>query len=220
MDPRVAALIDALAHDRTSGAAELARRAAQALALVPPADLPEAAAAVARAQPAMAAVYNAVQAALRGALPAFLENLGRVPDVSSLLRGRVVLTHSHSSAVVSAIRNAGVAAAVCTESLPGGEGRTAAAALGARLIPDAALYREMAGVDVVVVGADAVTPELVVNKLGTALVALAARERGVPAYVLAGSEKLVPAAWQPVLGELFEATPRSWFTAVLTPIST
>jgi translation initiation factor 2B subunit (eIF-2B alpha/beta/delta family) len=45
---------------------------------------------------------------------------------------------------------------------------------------------------VVMVGADAVTPQGVVNKIGTYALALAARERNVPFYVLAGTEKFLP----------------------------
>lgn len=46
--------------------------------------------------------------------------------------------------------------------------------------------------DLVLVGADAVTPEAVVNKAGTRLLALAARAAGVPMYVATDSGKLSP----------------------------
>jgi hypothetical protein len=46
--------------------------------------------------------------------------------------------------------------------------------------------------DLVLVGADAVTPEAVVNKAGTCLLALAARAAGVPMCVAADSGKLSP----------------------------
>jgi translation initiation factor 2B subunit (eIF-2B alpha/beta/delta family) len=46
--------------------------------------------------------------------------------------------------------------------------------------------------DLVLVGADAVTPEAVVNKAGTRLLALAARAAGVPVCVAADSGKLSP----------------------------
>ena len=72
-----------------------------------------------------------------------------------------------------------------------------AKALGAkgirtRLVVDSAAPSLMVECDVVVVGADAVTPEGVVNKIGTYALALAARERNVPFYVLAGTEKFLP----------------------------
>ncbi len=220
MQEHIASLIDNIARDRTAGAAELAVRAAQALSLVPPDKLKEAAAAVKRAQPAMASVYNAAEAALAGELDRFLARLRTSADViarraAPLLRGKAVLTHSYSSTVVHALEKAGAAHVACTESQPGGEGRTTAARVHGVVIPDMAVCAELARIDVVVVGADAVTPEIVVNKIGTAVVALAARERRVPAYVLCGSDKYVPAEWNPNLGELFERTPRTWFSGII-----
>lgn len=220
MQARIASLIDAIARDRASGAAELALRAAEALALAAPEELPEAAAAVVRAQPAMAALYNAARAALAGELEAFTTRLRASPEAiarraEAVVRGRTVLTHSYSSTVVRALQQGHPARVICTESQPGGEGRETAGRLGAEVIPDMAAYRALERVDAVVVGADAVTPECVVNKIGTAMVALAARERRVPVYVLCGSEKYVPAEWQPELGGLFERAPRGLFASVI-----
>ncbi|MGE5488706.1 MAG: hypothetical protein ACM3ZB_12900 [bacterium] len=223
MQDRVASLIETIARDRSAGAAELAVRAAEALALAAPEELPEAAAAVMRAQPAMAAVYNAARAALAGELEAFTARLRASADIIArriepIVRGKTVLTHSYSSTVVQALRRAGPVRVICTESQPGGEGRETAARLGGEVIPDMAAYSALEHVDAVVVGADAVTPEYVVNKTGTAMVALAARERGVPAYVLCGSEKFVPAEWKPELGALFELAPRALFTSVIDDV--
>jgi len=220
LNPALTARIQELARDRTGGAAELAVLAAGILEDASPGELKAAAEAVMRAQPAMAPVYNAAQAALAGRLPEFLARLRRsavrvAEKAAGLVAAKTVLTHSYSSTVVQALRYAPPARLLCTESLPGGEGRRTASLLQGEVIPDAAVYSALAGVEVAVVGADAVTPTFVVNKLGTALVALAAGARGVPVWVLCGSEKFVPAAWSPHLGELFEATPRAWFTGVL-----
>lgn len=225
LNPSLAASVEELARDRTHGAAELALRAAELLARASPNELPAAAQAVIQAQPAMAPVYNAAQAALRGRLPEFLASLRQSRDAlarkaAPLTAGRTVLTHSYSSTVVHALRFASPARLLCTESLPGGEGRRTASLLHGEVIPDAAVYSVLACVEVAVVGADAVTPAVVVNKLGTALLALAARARGVPVWVLCGSEKFVPVDWNPDLGELFEATPRSWFTGVVDDTGT
>lgn len=219
---RLRALIEAIARDRTSGAAELAVRAAEALRLARREELDEAARAVMAAQPAMASVYNAAQAALQGEDPeAFIERLRNAPAeiarrAAPLLAGRVVLTHSYSATVIAALTAAHPARVLSTESQPGGEGARTAAVTGGSTIPDAAVYRAMSEVQIAVVGADAVTPDTVVNKIGTALIALAAREWGVPCYVLCGSEKFVPPNWSAEVGGLFEATPRAWFTAVIT----
>lgn len=214
-----AARIAGIARDRDSGAAELALRAADALSQIAPDEIAEAAQAVMRAQPAMAAVYNAARAALDGRLPDFVDRLRQSGEAIArgareLTRDKMVLTHSYSSTIIRALSEARPARIVCTESLPGGEGRRTAAALGAEVIADAAVYTALAAVDIVVVGADAVTPGVIVNKIGTALVALAARERRKPAWVLCGEEKFVPASWQPEFGDLFEATPRGWFAGI------
>ena len=50
----------------------------------------------------------------------------------------------------------------------------------------------MGEADLVLVGADAVTPQAAVNKAGTRLLALAARAAGVPMCVAADSGKLSP----------------------------
>lgn len=216
--PELAGRIEEIALDRAGGAAELALRAAAVLAEAGQGELEEAAAAVKRAQPAMASVWNAAQAALAGTLAGFVEEMRsgqeRINRIARELFGsRCVLTHSRSSTVIAALRAARPARIICTESLPGGEGRWTAADLEGELIPDTLVWRNLAQVDAVAVGADAVTEDTVVNKVGTALIALAARERGIPAYVLCGREKVVvDEGWQPEFGDLFEAIPRNWFT--------
>ncbi|MCW5980025.1 MAG: hypothetical protein KIT09_18225 [Bryobacteraceae bacterium] len=220
LDLSLSARIDEIAKDRAAGAAELALRAADALRLARADELGEAAQAIVRAQPAMASVYNAARAALGGRLEEFTERLRRSSEAiarkaAGLIRGKAVLTHSYSSTVARALREGGPSRVICTESLPGGEGRRTAALAGGDFIADAAVYSALADVDVVVVGADAVTPDAVINKVGTALMVLAARERGKPAWALCGVDKFVSSEWQPRLGELFEPTPRDWFTGIV-----
>lgn len=142
-------------------------------------------------------------------------------------RGRerwpTVLTLSRSGTVragLSALRRAGWDPVVMVgEGRPGNEGRELARELrdpdrgggvDARLVTDAAVTALAAGSSpgeswtpdpertAVVVGADAVGPEVFLNKVGTRALAVAARERGVPVLVLADAAKVVPA-------ELFES---------------
>jgi translation initiation factor 2B subunit (eIF-2B alpha/beta/delta family) len=61
-----------------------------------------------------------------------------------------------------------------------------------RLVADFAALPLVGESDLVMVGADAITPEGVVNKIGTYGLALAARAKGVSFYVLAGQEKFLP----------------------------
>ncbi len=121
-----------------------------------------------------------------------------------LAGGPWVFTHSASSTVRNALLycgEAGVGLTVhCTESRPVNEGAALARELAGHGIPATlctdslafSLLRQ-AGRAVLVVGADAVTAAGVVNKAGTLGLATAARTWGVPCYVLAGSEKFMPA---------------------------
>jgi translation initiation factor eIF-2B subunit delta len=108
-----------------------------------------------------------------------------------------VMTLSYSSTVLGVLEHAQAIEVICPEGRPLCEGLRTAKALGAkgirtRLVVDSAAPSLMGECDVVVVGADAVTAEGVVNKIGTYALALAARERNVPFYVLAGQEKFLP----------------------------
>lgn len=259
LPPLVQARIEAIRNNRTSGAADLAAEAAEALVLaaeIAPHTVDEAARAVAAAQPVMAPLINlgrAVSAAedpraaarefvsrMREAAPRVAENGAKL-----IRGGESVLTHSYSSAVLGAFRAAHAAGtrfrAVCTESRPLCEGATLAARLAGEgietvLIPDAAaasLLRECA---LVLVGADAVSPRGVMNKIGTALIAMAAAALRVPVYALCGSEKLLPPDCElppepakdsrEILAELvpnlavrnfyFEWTPMEYITGIVT----
>ncbi len=84
-----------------------------------------------------------------------------------------------------------------SESRPHLEGTTFARALrevGIRstLVVDAALPRLVRDAGLVLVGADSVSEDEFVNKVGTFPLALAAREAGVPLYVAALGDKFLP----------------------------
>jgi translation initiation factor 2B subunit (eIF-2B alpha/beta/delta family) len=110
---------------------------------------------------------------------------------SSLIKdGFEVLTHSRSSTIekilVHAYREISFHTVV-TESRPQNEGRILAESLAERGMPVTYIVDAAAGAfepDLVVVGADAVTPHYVVNKIGTSL--LAAR---FPVYVACTTHK-------------------------------
>lgn len=104
--------------------------------------------------------------------------------------GSTVLTHSLSSTVAEVLRLLqGRATVVFTESRPGLEGHRLAQWLSAsemtgQLITDAQLGHFASQADVALVGADAVLADgAVVNKVGTYLLALAARDHELPFYV-------------------------------------
>ncbi len=159
----------------------------------------------------------------------------------ALRRSRRVLTHSASRACLEALlqwRTAG-AEVVVTESRPKREGLDMArqlTAAGARVtvISDAAMGLFVPRCSAVLVGADAIGEHgELVNKAGTRLAVLAARDAGVPAYAVTQTHKICPSGWPLSLapqspGDLarvsrarvaniaFDATPMRWFAAVLT----
>ncbi len=116
--------------------------------------------------------------------------------------GSVVFTHCHSSTVTRMLAKAKADGVdfrvVCTETRPAYQGRITAKELvglgiDTTFIVDSAARTFMADVDVVFVGADAITSEgNVVNKIGTGGIAVIASESRVPFYVVAELLKFDP----------------------------
>ena len=111
-----------------------------------------------------------------------------------------LLTHSRSSTVLEALLEARRAkkdfTVFATESRPLFEGRTLAASLAdngvsVTLIADAAASLVMDHVELVLVGADQLTPQYLINKIGTRMIALAAREKKVPVFAACDSSKFI-----------------------------
>ncbi|HXG90820.1 MAG TPA: hypothetical protein VNN73_00430 [Blastocatellia bacterium] len=274
---RVRALVDEIAADNSSGAAEIVCRAAEAFSLLEEnqseADIERArkrvieiCAALVRAQPVMsplARLASAVVAASFESLTAdevvrsaavaarsFVDNAKRAAARTVTIAGEMipngarVLTHSRSStalaAFVEARRSGKEFSVVATESRPLLEGRALAETLAREnvnvtVIADAAAAVVLDEVDFVFVGADRVTTECVVNKIGTRMIALAARERAVPVYSLCDTSKFIahdfgsaneqrsgdelwPGAPKGivVINRYFEPTPLEYFAGVVT----
>ena len=132
----------------------------------------------------------------------------KIAEVGSkrILNHSRVLTHCHSSTVtnmlIKAKQNGKRFEVVCTESRPVFQGRITAkemlnAEIKTTLIVDSAVRHFMNEVDLVIVGADAITSEgNIVNKIGTSMVALAAKEARTPFYVSSELLKFDPATIQ------------------------
>jgi len=115
----------------------------------------------------------------------------------------VVLTHCHSSTVTNLLKRAKyegkVFELICTETRPVLQGQITAKEmldLGIKttFIVDSAARFFMNDVDLVLVGADAITSEgNVINKIGTSMVALVAHEARAPFYVVSELLKFDPA---------------------------
>jgi translation initiation factor 2B subunit (eIF-2B alpha/beta/delta family) len=147
-----------------------------------------------------------------------------------LLRGRRVFTLSRSETVTEALLQAAPAWVGVAESRPGGEGSDVERALRKNGIavdrfPDAAMAAVIVerDVEVALVGADAVLPSgAVVNKVGTRLLALAARDEDVPMYAVCAEDKIAIDEDLPIeradTGKvpLFEPTPSRLLTAIVT----
>jgi translation initiation factor 2B subunit (eIF-2B alpha/beta/delta family) len=114
-----------------------------------------------------------------------------------------VLTYSNSATVIAALRYAHdhrrIRRVLLSESRPAYDGRPQALALCAYGITieystDMALFERLAEADVVIVGADAVFPEHLVNKLGTRALVQLTQLQGVPCFSLCAANKFLPTA--------------------------
>jgi len=116
--------------------------------------------------------------------------------------GSVVFTHCHSSTVTRLLAKAKKDGknfkVICTETRPAYQGRITAKELidlgiETTFIVDSAARSFMGNVDVVIVGADAITSEgNVVNKIGSSSIAVLANEARVPFYVVSELLKFDP----------------------------
>ncbi len=120
----------------------------------------------------------------------------KVPD------GGTVITHCHSTTVISVLRRARELGkefkVVVTETRPRYQGKLTArdlldAGIPVTYVVDSAAYLFMKDADLYITGADAITSDgYVVNKIGTALMAVAAEHFSVPYYVAASTLKYDP----------------------------
>lgn len=192
------------------------------------------------ARPSMAALGNRVNRPMAGSeTPADVERgttegivRGAEADeeaaglAAETVAGSRVLTLSRSGTVGTALLEARPAVVVLA-SRPGGEGvdvaeELADAGLDVSPCPDADVYEQLrsGAIDVVLVGADAVTPDGgVVNKVGTRAAALAAERAGVPFYAVCASDKIRPTPTDdelPALEPMFDRTPARLVSSILT----
>ena len=120
------------------------------------------------------------------------------------------------------------------ESLPGGEGRRFAKRLSdhgidSEIVPDSNLFARMAEADCALTGADSITPDGLVNKVGTRVLVEAARCCGRPSYAACSGSKMSPVVLSNMIisqrklserlserSQLFESTPLDRITCVIT----
>jgi translation initiation factor 2B subunit (eIF-2B alpha/beta/delta family) len=221
------ATLDDLASDSEHGAAEIAERAATVLPAIPRRELPDAIETLLRGHPQMAPLWRLASDVLSSEDPStgaerFLGRLSDDTGALSVLAAAlpdVILTISYSSTVREAIRMRHPKQVLCMRSDPGGEGLRMVGAISdstdASVISDDEAVRTLPA-QTVVVGADAITPTSLLNKVLTRRLAEAARDESVPCFVLAGETKFVPD--QLPEGGPFEATALELFSGVATPM--
>jgi ribose 1,5-bisphosphate isomerase len=138
----------------------------------------------------------------------FLQNLEASRELTAdigarrIRDGMLILTHCHSSTVTRMIAKAKADgksfSVICTETRPAFQGRITAremVELGVQtlFIVDSAARSYMGDVDLVFVGADALTSEgNVINKIGTSSIAVLANEARKPFYVVSELLKFDP----------------------------
>jgi ribose 1,5-bisphosphate isomerase len=179
-----------------------------------------------------------------------LEAVEKIGEFGSrkISEGDLILTHSLSSTTLEIFKKARMVgktfSVIVTESRPGLEGHTTASELSKfgipiTLIVDSAAGYMLKGVNTVIVGADSVLADgSIINKVGTYLVALAAKDQSIPFWVATETFKINPSSLsiQPVIEEgppsevidlkrfknlkvrnpYFDITPPKYVTGVIT----
>ncbi len=152
-------------------------------------------------------VVNAANEFIHSSLKA-LEIIGEIGS-KLIENGDTILTHCHSSAVVTILKKAKARdkefKVFVDETRPRYQGRItykelSSIGIDATLIPDSTIGLIMRKIDKVLVGADAIASNgAVVNKIGTSQVALVAYKHSIPFYVAAETYKFSPMT---LIGEL------------------
>jgi translation initiation factor 2B subunit (eIF-2B alpha/beta/delta family) len=207
-----------IAADRLSGATALVLEAIEVLrrASHDRAAVREAAVALVRGQPSMAGFRTAAAVALGPEPDQGLAQLERRLRIAPAAAARLAVpllqlrrTHPRELTIVTCSRSALVERTLlelghhqpvrvcCAESRPGLEGEQLAAVLataGLRVdvYTDAAAGTAVREADCVLVGADALSRDAFVNKVGTEGLAALGRVHGVSVTVVAGREKILP----------------------------
>ena len=155
------------------------------------------------------AVAQEVRPAVRRAVQAFLEQTARAnrslaeATLGVLPQGARILTFSYSSSVLAVLLGAHarrrLSGVLCTESRPMLEGQHLAteltkAGIAVEFGVDAAIATLAERAQLALIGADSITVQGVINKLGTTSLALVCQHLAIPCYVIADRHKWVPAA--------------------------
>jgi ribose 1,5-bisphosphate isomerase len=139
----------------------------------------------------------------------------KIAEVGARRLAGTILTHCHSSTAMAVLKKSkdDIDHVYTTETRPRYQGRLTVKQLlesgfKTTMIVDSAARYYMKKMDYVIVGADVITSEgNVINKIGTASIALAAHEARIPFYVATSLLKFNPLTISGLLEEIEE---RSW----------
>jgi translation initiation factor eIF-2B subunit delta len=252
MHPGFAETIETLRNDSLSSSSEMVRSAIDRILAYGSANEQEwleFGAALISVRPYMAPFFNlgtaVKEAAPRGTLAvhtAVSSLAQKEKDAPSLiaeqvrcLPGHVFITLSYSGTVMQCLLELAKTRemrVIVLRSLPLGEGEMTCSKLlvngvKVEMVDDSMAFSAMAEADHCLVGADAVTSEGVVNKVGTANLALAARQLGKGCHVLTSTLKVAPIKEHDLMlseesgpclrrHQVFELTPLPLFTDLMT----
>jgi translation initiation factor 2B subunit (eIF-2B alpha/beta/delta family) len=228
MDQRLAERVEQVANDDTHGASWLAVQAVDAVceAVELGEDPIELGRKLVQARPAMGAIAGALGRVLASGRSdeqvleearALVESRERASRAISVLLAPhiqgVVMTHSASATVREALEYTPPERVICTVSEPVGEGRELAenlrgAGITADVVDDTDAEHAVGTVDLLLIGADTVFRDgSLVNKIGTAGLAEAAKRAGVPVIVACEVMKVTPVDARDPGEERFDLTP-------------
>ncbi len=228
MDASLEKRVEQVANDDTHGASWLAVQAVDAVceAVELGEDPIEVGRKLVQARPAMGAIAGALGRVLAAGRSdeqvleearALVESRERASRAISVLLAPhiegVVMTHSASATVREALEHTPPERVVCTVSEPVGEGRELAenlraAGLTVDIVDDPDAEHAVETVNLLLLGADTVFHDgSLVNKIGTAGLAKAAKEAGVPVIVACEVIKVTPVDARDPGEERFDLTP-------------
>lgn len=252
MRPELEDILDRLRNDALSSSSEMVQVVLKGILAVDhatEAEWCELAVRLSRARPSMAPLFNVaaliersapegtlrVHAALASLAQKEREAAGSIAAHARELHGGTFITLSYSGTVLSCLRELAKdrpLRVIVLESLPLGEGamtcaQLAQAGMAVEMVDDSMACMAMAEADHCLVGADAVTADGVVNKVGTAHLALAARHWHRPCHVVTSTLKVAPITTHDLLAseeeapyrrrhQVFEVTPLELFTGFIT----
>ncbi len=238
MKPEIRAAVREIRSDRERGARQLALATLEALRSVASdcsgEEFRGCARELALARPMMAATQNAVAWAwsryldtgnAAEAVDDVIEAIQTAPDGMAAAARRAVptgtlMTYSYSSSVIELLGRLKPRRVIVSETRPSHEGLRMARELVAQgismtLITEAQIALFAQEVDAVVVGADTILPEGdLINRIGTRLLALAAKDADVPLYSISETLKVAapsePIPFAPQEGKPKEVCDEKW----------